>query len=153
MAGKFKVTSKDNGHDALIRRIGDMKKGAVDVGIFADSGAKDDSPDLTVLEVAIFNEFGLGVPERSFLRAYVDENEKKIKEYIKKFSEMIVAGKITKEQALEQLGLKIVGEIQQRISKGIDPPNAPSTIAKKGSATPLVNLGQLRSSVTHKVRK
>lgn len=147
------IKDVDKGYNALFRAVGNIKNGSVDVGIFADVGAKKQSPGLTVLDVATFNEFGLGVPERSFIRAYVDENEARIKAMIKALALLIVQGKITRDAALEKLGVKIQGEIQKRIADGIEPANAPATIAKKGSDKPLIDTGQLRSSVTYKVKK
>ena len=55
--------------------------------------------------------------------------------------------------ALQRIGLWAQSEIQQRISDGIPPQNAPYTINKKGSSTPLVDTGQLRSSISFKVVK
>jgi hypothetical protein len=141
--------------DQLLKNLAQQNKDRiVQVGVFAsgkggDTKKQDDK--LTVLEVAIFNEFGLGVPERSFIRAYVDANEKRIKEMCRVLALQVLAGKISQEQALELLGLKLVGEIQQRIADGIPPPNAPSTIKAKGSSVPLIDTGQLRSSITHRV--
>lgn len=144
----------DKGQKALLERVTKAKSGVVDVGIFSDKGseAAKKGKGVTVLDVATFNEFGLGVPERSFLRGYVDENEARIKGMIKVLALAVEQGKFTKQQALDRLGLQIVGEIQKRIASSIPPPNAPSTIAKKGSSTTLVDTGQLRSSITHKVR-
>lgn len=139
----------------MLVRVAKMKKGAVDVGIFADLGSAQKNKaaaGLTVLDVATFHEFGLGVPERSFLRGYVDENKARIRGMIKSLATMVQQGKLDQDTALEKLGLTIVGEIQKRIAKGIPPPNAESTIARKGSSTPLIDTGQLRSSITHKVR-
>lgn len=150
-----RIREVDHGAKALFERVAKMKKGAVDVGIFAELGSAQKSKGatgLTVLDVAAFHEFGLGVPERSFLRGYVDENQARIRGMIKSIATLIEQGKLDQNVALERLGMTIVGEIQKRIAQGIPPPNAPSTIAQKGSSTPLIDTGQLRSSITHKVR-
>jgi hypothetical protein len=149
------IKDTDKGYKKTLNNAADMKKAGVDVGIFASDGAeaKKGSPDLTLIEVAVFNEFGLGVPERSFIRGYVDEKENETKELVRKLAERILAGKMTKDQALDLLGLKVQGGMQKRIADGIEPANAPSTIARKGSSTPLIDTGQLRSSITYKVRK
>ncbi len=152
MAGSSKTRVIDHGHDALIRNVAKMKKAAVEVGIFSAEGAQEyEGGKATVLDVATFNEFGLGVPERSFLRDYVDQNEPKIRGYIRALALKIKEGKIDQQIGLERLGLKIVGEIQKRIADGIPPPNAASTIERKGSSKPLIDTEQLRSSITPKV--
>lgn len=53
--------------------------------------------------------------------------------------------------AMEQIGLLVVGEIQQYMTDLRNPPNAPYTIAQKGSSNPLIDTGALRASVTYKV--
>lgn len=147
MAG---VRDTDRGYRELVDRIFGLKKPKISVGILEGEGAQAHG-DTTVADVATINEFGLGVPERSFLRAWFDENEERAYEALRRLFVSVVEGKRTKEQALDVFGLWVQGQIQQRMADGISPPNAASTIAKKGSSTPLINVGQLRSSVTFKV--
>jgi hypothetical protein len=103
----------------------------------------------TVGEIASRHELGLGVPERSWLRDWVDENRGVIRTDLRNAMTQVLRGRLTKDQAMEILGVKYVGLIQTRIANGIEPPNAPSTIARKGSSTPLIDTGQLRSAVTY----
>lgn len=122
--------------------------------IFGQAPARADLSDesLTVIEVAVWNEFGTeDVPARSFIRAWFDENYDKIRDVLRNLLYTVTLGHRTKEQALELAGLWCVGSIQQRIADGIAPENAASTIKAKGSSTPLINSGQMRSSVTHQV--
>lgn len=168
MASGVKIFSHDYGYKELVRRVYGIQKPKISVGILEKDGAQEHKGehDLTVLEVAIWNEFGVDaegvdkngkpyhvkIPPRSFIRAWVDENQERIREAMHRLMESVVAGKRTKEEALELLGQWCVGQIQARIAQGIPPPNAPSTIAAKGSATtPLINTGQLRSSVSYRV--
>lgn len=55
------------------------------------------------------------------------------------------------DNALEIIGQIAVGKVQQYMTDLRDPPNAPSTIKKKGSSNPLINNGHLRQSVTYKI--
>lgn len=57
----------------------------------------------------------------------------------------------TAESALEKVGVAAVGKVQKYMTDLKNPPNAPSTIRKKGSSNPLIDSGALRSSVTYKV--
>ena len=74
-----KVVEKDNGWRKLKKTADELaRRPGVTVGIHANAGAaakkergKEASGE-TVLDVAIANEFGLGVPERSFIRAWFD---------------------------------------------------------------------------------
>ncbi len=153
-----RVTDKDHGYRKMRENLKRASKGGgVSVGVHADEGAAPEksvtgSTPVTVLEVAIWNEFGLGVPERSFLRAWVDENASVNKEKLRKAMAMVVRGQKTLEQALELIGLSFQGGLQKKIAAGVPPANALATIAKKGSSTPLIDTGQLRQSVTFKVR-
>jgi hypothetical protein len=112
------------------------------------------SKALTVLEIATIHEFGLGHnPERSFIRAWFDEKKDENELLIKKIAEQYLAGKITREQGLDLLGVRFVASVQKRIRDRIEPPLAKSTEDRKGSSVPLIDTGQLRSSITFKVNK
>ena len=111
---------------------------------------------MTVLFVASIHEFGApdaGIPERSFVRAYVDENRAQIEAWQYALGLRALSGEITAKQALNQLGALIAGGMQDRIARGIAPPNTVETIMRKGSGKPLIDTGQLRSSITWKVRR
>jgi hypothetical protein len=114
-------------------------------------GANDTGVPLTVLDVATFNEFGTSrTPQRSFIRAWYDEDREFIDKTLKSQFALALAGKITNEVAMERCALAFEGRIKQRIARGIPPPNAPSTIARKKSSTPLIDKGQLRNAIRGK---
>lgn len=150
---RSKVTVKDNRkrYDDLIKRVFGKQRATIEVGILEADGAKPHGEGLTVLDVATFNEFGLGVPERSFLRAWFDDNRPRAMTILGAVLRTVVSGQRTKEQALELLGARFVAEIQKRIAQGILPPNSEETIKKKGSSVPLIDTGQLRTSITYRV--
>lgn len=151
MAGK--VTVKDKGLDALTKRLAEIGKGyTLTVGVHGEEGgAPAKGSGTTLLEVATINEFGLGVPERSFIRDWADASESKRKEDLRKVGQAILTGAFDVPTGLGRLGALYQGEIQNRMAAGIPPPNAASTIARKGSSTPLIDTGQLRSSILWKV--
>lgn len=130
--------------------------------------ANDTGESLTVADVATFNEFGVspftvmgsfsddgalggyehpGIPQRSFIRAWFDESQPFIASTLVSQMQLVVAGKITPEVAAERIALAFEGSVKQRISRGIEPPNAPSTIARKRSSKPLIHTGQLRNAI------
>lgn len=146
----------DHGYKALLRRVFGMKKPRIDVGLLEADGGKEHegSDSTTVLDVGTWNEFGTDrIPARSFVRAWFDEAEGRKRQELGTLAKSVVAGKRTKEQALEVFGLGAAGEMQARISEGVSPANAPSTVARKGSSKPLVDTGQLRSSLSYRVDK
>lgn len=150
------VRVKDNGANARVRAAKSLKEGPhVRVGVIGADGSKGyaDGGDVTVLDVATWAEFGIGQPRRSWLRDWIELNKDEVRERLKIETRAVMAGKRTRDQALARIGVWIVGQIQKRIADGIAPANAPSTIEKKGSDTPLIDTGQFRSSITSKVVK
>ncbi len=117
-----------------------------------DADARPTGGDATLAQIAAFNEFGMGVPERSFIRSTLDAGARKYNAIMKKVGDAAVAGKITVETGAMLVGTVVEGDVKQAISNGIPPPNAESTIAAKGSSTPLINEGQLRGAITADVK-
>jgi hypothetical protein len=147
------IRDTDRGYAALVNRVFGLakEKPIVHVGIL-EEGASDGG--VSVLDVAIWNEFGTAtIPERSFIRDWFDENEPKLRADLVTLMRSVVKGERTADQVLELLGQRAVAQIQERISAGIAPQNAASTVAKKKSSTPLVDSGVLRSSVSYRVEK
>lgn len=149
------VTDRDKGYRALMLRLQSAANAQVKVGVFGEKAdAKAENGDLTVGDLATIHEFGGGtVPERSWLRGYVDENQTRLDEMSRRAAQAVAGGKMSPEQALNAMGLKIAGEIKQRISENIPPPLAESTIKAKGSSVALVDSGQFRGSIAHEVVK
>jgi hypothetical protein len=144
------VRVRDNGYAKVVANVASLRAPVgVKVGVLDDKPYGD---GVTVADVALVHEYGLGdVPERSFLRAWVDENKAEIQARLKKATEDVVFGQQTADVAMNRFGLWAVGEIKKRIVAGISPPLDAKTIAHKGSSTPLVDTGQLLSSITHAI--
>lgn len=118
--------------------------------------AKRAAGGLTVLQVAQWMEFGTATaPARPFIRGYADKYGKRIREYVKEAVRAAATGKGDPLKILPRIGLTAVAGMQTFIrneGEGTYPPNADSTIANKGSSVPLIDTGQLRSSITFDVR-
>lgn len=106
----------------------------------------------SVADVAAINEFGMGVPERSFLRSTIDAGRGKYAKLLRGIGQAMVAGKISPSRGAALVGEIVVGDIKQTIADGVPPPNAESTIVAKGSSTPLIASGQLRGAITYRVK-
>lgn len=144
------VRVRDNGYSRVVANVAALSSPvAVKVGVLDD---KPHGDGVTVADIALVHEYGLGdVPERSFLRAWVDENKAEIARRLKQAAEDAVFGRQAPDVAMQRFGLWAVGEIKKRIVAGISPPLDPRTVARKGSSTPLVDTGQLLSSITSAV--
>lgn len=128
------------------------KPGAhVTVGWPASAGQH--SSGMSVAEIAAVHEFGTArTPQRSMLRATVEIYDHKYQDALRKIGIGITHGRIDLKSGLDLLGVMIKGDVQKRIAAGIMPPNAASTVKRKGSSTPLIHTGQMRNALDHEVR-
>ena len=104
--------------------------------------------------IASVQEYGSAdgrIPERSFLRAGISDAEGQIKKVYEKFLPEAIDGKTDMNHIQSLVGEVAAGRIVERISEGIDPANAASTVKAKGSSTPLIDTGHLRNSITYEL--
>lgn len=145
------IIDRDKGYRRVIRTINALARGpAVEVGFFEEGPAGE---GLTIVEIATVNEFGTEdghVPERPFMRGTIDAHGAR---YTKELAGAVAHALdgADLESELETIGLGAVGDVQTTITELRDPPNAPSTIARKGSDNPLIDTGRMRASVRHRV--
>lgn len=156
MAGSVKV--RDRGARKILASVGDLRPGrrgpVAEVGVIGPkaSAAHAGGP-LTVAEVAEIHEVGAGVPRRSWLVDWLEAHRPEVARTMRALSKRVLLGKVTPKIATAQLGVWAVGSIQQRIADFIPPPLAEATIKRKGSSVPLIDTGQLRTSITSRVAK
>jgi hypothetical protein len=153
------VIDRDMGYGDLMVRLAGMQSVSVLVGVEGtgtevsvdESGHVTATPDLA--QIAIWNEFGTQdghAPERSFLRSTMDENRAK---YLR-LQEVAVGRMIDgldPRLAYGAVGLVATADVRRKIRSRVDPPNAPSTIARKGSDLPLVDTGELYDAIGYTV--
>jgi hypothetical protein len=154
------VIDKDMGWEALGERLAEVSDGSafVLVGIQGATGEAQHRDDgMTNIELGTIHEFGLGVPQRSFIREAIDQYQQPIADIMGELGSRVVlgdahpSGPMTENQALALLGEQVVKIIQQRITAHIPPPLSEATKKKKGSDTPLIEYGVLRKSITYEV--
>ena len=160
---KSTVVDRDRGWKAFTKRIAEMRGAHVKVGVTAEAGAKpkdqrgsagqiEKSDEMDVVGVAWQNEFGnKRIPERSFIRSTHDENRTKLRALTKRLVALIEEGKISVERALGILGMWMKTKQQNKIDRLTTPPNAPSTIKRKKSSNPLVDLKQMAQSIHYQI--
>jgi hypothetical protein len=147
------VRVTDHGAERLLAAAAEARRPRLcRVGVLGDEADASHGDDgITVAAIAEIHELGLGVPRRSWLVDWVDTNLGVLKERLRSVERAVVAGHATTTQGLEQFGVRAVAEIQVRMANRIEPPLAESTIVRKGSSVPLIDTGQLRSSITYEV--
>lgn len=155
----MKITRTAGVSDKLRVAAQELGNKRLRVGWFDTSKYEDGTP---VAYVATIQEFGYpqgGIPSRPFMRPTVAEKTNEWKSTLAAGSRQIMAGKLTVEQMLGQVGMLAAGNIAQTISKIYTPPLAPTTIAARASkrkspgvsTKPLVDTGLMIQSVSHKV--
>lgn len=150
---KLTITDTDRGMRDLLARCKSANT-SITVGVHGPEGGEthEGGGSATVADVANYNEFGTWrIPARSFIGAWFDEYYPENRGHFTDALRAVVKGPLTLAQALAALGALFVGQVQRRIVQGIPPPNAERTIQRKGSSKPLVDTGQLKSSITYKV--
>lgn len=153
------VSDKDMGYRDLMKRLGGMHSTQVLVGVrstghelvISDEGISGESLDLAA--IAEVNEFGSSdghVPERSFLRSTIDQHRVQYGLLLEQAVERMIDG-AAPEVAYGRVGLAAVADVQRTIRSRVPPPNAPSTIKRKGSDVPLIDTGRLIQSIDYTI--
>lgn len=130
----------------LVRSVGESA--TLSVG-FAEGATYPDGT--SVPAVAALNEYGRpnkGQPPRPFFRRMLKENRDG---WADTTAKLLRANDYDAKRAMEQLGAVVAGQLQKSIVDLVDPPLAPSTVARKGFDKPLINTSLMLKSVTHQV--
>ena len=99
------------------------------------------------IELGVTGPHKINIPARPWLTPGVQSGNE---EYLQIITRAIEAGDPLK-LALERVGVVAASKVQLFMTQLKSPPNAASTIKKKGSSNPLIDSGALRQSVTFKV--
>ena len=114
------------------------------VGFVEEATYPDGTP---VAQVAFWNEYGTETaPSRPFFRKTIRDNQSG---WVNRIGGLVKSNNADKALAL--LGEHISGQIVQTITTFAEPPNATSTIKKKGFDAPLRDTMQMARSVGYEV--
>lgn len=156
MARPFvRIIDKDRGWGALKSELATAHGGVYGkAGVIGEKAAEqhpgENGESLNNAELALIHEFGLGVPERSFIRAAFDGNVEKYSDHLRQFVAAVYDRKLSIERMLGLLAQEVASDIRKLILEGdgVPPPNAHATIEQKGSSRPLVASGQMKNAIT-----
>lgn len=140
------------------RRIEKMLREAkkhdhVAVGILQDE-KRDDG--FSMVDLGLVHEYGSKdghIPERSFIRSTCDAKRKEHLRLLRNLEKKVFKSRLSKKQALIQLGEVVCKDMVQAINAGLKPELKTTTINRKKSSKPLIDTGRLKGSITHEVRK
>lgn len=140
------------GGDKFRQRLAELAKQAatakVRVGIIEQANY-DGSDGESVAQVAFWNEYGTAtIPPRPFFRNTIAQHKD---EWPKQAAALMEANSGDVRQTLELMGEGVKGQIVETIQDFREPPNAASTVKKKGFDKPLIDTGTLWRSIDYEV--
>ncbi len=123
----------------------------ITVGIHAEEG-QEKHDELTNLDIGEIHEFGLGVPQRSFIRAYIDEHEGLIAARLEQAAQRVLDGADDKAEA-QRFAIWLESQVKEFIlSSNVKPELSDATKKRRGeNAVPLVDSSQMLGSIRGKV--
>ena len=151
------TTEIDLGFKAFVKELKELEKQPfVKVGFPEKKEKKHSDSGESLTLIASVQEFGTAdgkIPERSFMRASANRISKDMIKFIAAGIQDIYTLKASTAGLLGRIGVKVKGEVQSEITNVTSPANKASTVASKGSSSPLIDQGQMRQAVTFEVVK
>jgi len=145
-----KVKDIDRGFKRIMKELENASMDAhIDIGYFGEKKTADG--EYTLVGIAAVQEFGTKpgtvpkIPERSFLRSTADARVSRWGRATEEAIGDMIDGKTDLVGALAAVGEECVGDVQEKITRLRTPPNAPSTIARKGTSNPLIHTGAMKN--------
>lgn len=138
-------------YDEIVSQMKAMGDLQLRVGVLAAKGGDRTHPNskLTVCDIAVISEFGSSdgrIPARAPIQQTLREHRKEIIARQAKVAKRVIESGADPRRELLELGGMIARRIRDTIDDRLDPPNAPLTIARKGSDIPLIDTGLLRAA-------
>lgn len=132
----------------MVNTLRKLSSTEIKVGFLESSGGYEDGT--TVAQVAAWNEFGTEhSPSRPFMRQTLKDQREEITKFARDRAKGVVNGSMSAQMALNGIGSYVKGRMQAEIRDGEFEPNAPSTVAHKGSSKPLIDTGRMRQSIVY----
>jgi hypothetical protein len=117
----------------------------------AEGNAEHDG--LSNAELGAIHEFGTqNIPQRSFIRAWADERQLLLDEWIAEAANAVLEGD-DPVLTSERVALQMEAGIKERILGGISPSLDPDTKRGKEGGVPLIESSQLLGSILGKVNR
>ena len=146
------------GFEGILKKLQEMQEGlqtnnAILVGLPSETGTKEHpNSKLNNATIGAIHEFGApekNIPERSFLRAGLDQNKKTLTKATEKMLHNVLEGRINSEQGMNVVGGLAAAGIKKYMAEGIAPPlKRPRKTGIDGLDKPLIDTGELRASIT-----
>lgn len=141
-----KVISRGPGIDKVVRELKlSLARGDVIVGVQTSAGPE-------VATYAAANEFGTSqIPARPYIRPAIRRLQKSPL-LGRVLGQSVRQGRLT-DGGLHTLGWALQSMIKRNIESNTPPPNAPSTVRRKGHGRTLIDTGRLLNAIAYKIRR
>lgn len=150
MSMNIRVPNLQSALDQLRKELAQYRGNShVTVGIH-EVALQPESGDLTMAQLGAVQHFGTEdgrIPARPWLDIGVESGTQEILDTIRSGA----SRGLPLDAVLEQVGVVAVGAVQEYMTDLKTPPNAPSTIERKGSDNPLIDTGAMRAAVSYAV--
>lgn len=145
------VKSRDNGLLGRIKRVASQCTSKIEIGYFGEvHGGKT---PITLNRLAAIHEYGTNrIPKRPFVHPPLKQNRGKYLKITGKQIASSVMGRGRMSQTWHYVGQAAVSDVQNYMLTGKFAPLAASTVRRKGSSKPLIDTGQMRQSITYRVK-
>ena len=107
----------------------------------------------SIIDVAIWNNFGIGVPRREFMAESARKWQQEWVENFEKIQRAMEKGEIDVDKVLKTMGLSGENIVSTTIRDWQIPPNSRYTIKMKGANNPLVDTGDMMNAPRYEIRK
>lgn len=146
--------SNPNIYDKIKKNIKDLESKKVVAGFPKGNLNTPHYEDgASIVDVAIWNNFGIGVPKRDFMTPSSKKWGEFITQKIEELGEDLPLGKIDSMSFLDAMGQAGADLISDEIVALDTPPNSPRTIEKKGAGkSPLIDSGDLSKAPKWEIR-
>jgi len=145
-----KVIDKDMGFKRIDVEVKSLHGREVKIGIMGNESVDG----VSVIDYAMYNEFGTNrIPARPFMSKTAEVYGPKMIKFVEFLAGRMIDGKVGPTYVLQNIGEKYQSYIQKTIrdAKNWAVPNAASTVAMKGSSSPLIDTGRMVQSVRYEV--
>lgn len=147
-----RATTRQKG--SLARHLAQLRKAlsgpvSVDVGFPAGKVGPD------IVAIASYQQFGTsrGIPARPFMTIALFRGERAIRGEMRQAARLTVTKTLPLATHLPRIGAYGATLIKQQIENNTPPPNAASTVRKKGHGRTLIDTGAMKEAVTWKIRR
>ena len=142
--------------EAVMKQVNELSRLQVLVGFPAATASRSGEP-INNAALAYIQEHGSparNIPARPFLGPAVNAMQDRAVAMLRQAADLQLHDKPAEARnALDALGLAAQAAVRNKIVSGPFVPNAPSTIARKGSDRPLIDTGAMLAAVNYVVRR